>query len=97
MEAVVEFNVSAFKHGCTEADIRNAIATRLYDDVWDASADKHLLIGFDMQSNLLEVMYNVKSEQTLNIFHAMKCRKIYLRLLSPPVDERWQGEKIWLR
>ena len=87
MEAVVEFNASAFKHGCTEADIRNAINTWLYDDIWDDRADKHLLIGFDTHGNLLEVMYNVKSEQTLNVFHAMKCRNIYLRLLPLPSGE----------
>jgi hypothetical protein len=82
MEAIVEFNDSAFKHGCTEEDIRNAINTWIYDDIWDVSMDKHLLIGFDMHNNLLEVMYNVKTEQMLNVFHAMKCRNIYLRLLS---------------
>ena len=84
MEAIVELNDSAFKHGCTEADIRSAIDTWLYDDIWDDRADKHLLIGFDMHSNLLEVMYNVKYEQTLNVFHAMKCRNMYLRLLARP-------------
>jgi hypothetical protein len=28
------------------------------------------------------VMYNTKDEQTINVFHAMKCRNIYLRLLK---------------
>jgi hypothetical protein len=68
--------------GCTEADICNAIATWLYDDLWDAETDKHLLIGFDLHGNLLEVMYNANDDQTLNVFHAMKCRNIYLRLLN---------------
>jgi hypothetical protein len=58
MEAVVEFNNAVFKHGCTEADIRSAINTRLYDDMWDGMADKHLLISFGTHGNLLEVMYN---------------------------------------
>ncbi|GMO29203.1 MAG: hypothetical protein Pg6A_17270 [Termitinemataceae bacterium] len=82
-QVVVEFNQSAFKHGCTEADIRNAIGTWLYDDVWDTVTDKHLIIGFDTQGNLLEIMYNIKGGETLNVFHAMKCRNTYLRLLAP--------------
>jgi hypothetical protein len=31
---------------------------------------------------LLEIMYNVIDEQTVNVFHAMKCRSIYLSLLK---------------
>jgi hypothetical protein len=83
-QIVIEFNESAFKHGCTEADICNAIAAWLYDDLWDAETDKHLLIGFDLNGNVLEVMYNANDDQTLNVFHAMKCRNIYLRLLDTP-------------
>jgi hypothetical protein len=83
IQIAVEFNDAAFKHGCTERDIRNAIGTWLYDDMWDTGTDKHLIIGFDTHGNLLEVMYNVKDEQTLNVFHAMKCRNTYLRLLKP--------------
>jgi hypothetical protein len=28
-------------------------------------------------------MYNVIDEQTVNVFHAMKCRNIYYHLLKP--------------
>jgi hypothetical protein len=55
-QIVVEFNEAAFRHGCTEADICNAIDPWLYDDLWDAEADKHLLIGFDRSGNVLEVI-----------------------------------------
>ncbi|AEF83815.1 conserved hypothetical protein [Treponema primitia ZAS-2] len=34
-----------------------------------------MLIGFDRNSNLLEIMYNIRKDGTYNIFHAMKCRK----------------------
>jgi hypothetical protein len=67
-QLIVMFNDSAFRHNCTEADIRHAIDTWLYDDLWDDKTDKYLLIGFDMNGNLLEVMYNTQDRQTLNVF-----------------------------
>ena len=82
MNITVEFNLSAFKHGFSEGDIRNAIINVLYDEMWDEAEDKHLLIGFDCNGNLLEIMYNIIDEQTVNVFHAMKCRRIYYSLLK---------------
>ncbi|MCL1992870.1 MAG: hypothetical protein FWG66_07970 [Spirochaetes bacterium] len=83
MDLIIEFNSSAFKHGITEAAIRNAIINAVvYDDVWDETEDKHLLLGFDNSGVLLEIMYNVIDEQSINVFHAMKCRRIYYHLLS---------------
>jgi hypothetical protein len=83
----VEFNPSAFKHGVTEAAIRHAIINVVYDDVWDDAADKHLLLGFDNNGNPVEVMYNVIDEQTINVFHAMKCRSVYYHLFNTLGDE----------
>jgi hypothetical protein len=74
---------SAFKHGITEADIRMAFDTARYDEILgefdgdEAFDGKYLLIGFDRNANLLEVLYNVIDDDTLNVFHAMKCRNIY--------------------
>ena len=82
MNVAVEFNPSAFKHGVTEAAIRYAIINVVYDDIWDDVADKHLLLGFDNNGNPLEVMYNVIDEQTINVFHAMKCRSVYYHLFN---------------
>jgi hypothetical protein len=82
MDIVVKYVGSAFEHGCTEADIRNAINTWLYDDIWDEAVDKHLLLGFGCRHNLLEIMYNVIDEQTIKVFHAMKCRNVYIKLLK---------------
>ena len=45
--------------------------------------DKHLLIGFDRGGNLLEVMYNDIDDDSINVFHAMKCRNIFYSLLDP--------------
>jgi len=82
MFVAIEFNPSAFKHGITEAAIRRAIINVIYDDIWDNDKDKHLLIGFDNSGNLLEIMYNVIDDKSINIFHAMKCRSIYYHLLK---------------
>jgi hypothetical protein len=81
MDVTIEFNPSAFKHGITEIAIRQAVINVIYDDIWDEDSDKHLLLGFDNNGNPLEIMYNVIDEQTINVFHAMKCRSIYYHLL----------------
>ena len=81
----IEFNPSAFKHGCTENDIYKAFDTFYYDgDVIDDvdAENKYLLIGLDLNANLIEVMYNVIDENSINVFHAMKCRKVYAHLVG---------------
>jgi orotate phosphoribosyltransferase-like protein len=78
----IEFNPSAFKHGITEAAIRYAMINAIYDDIWDNDADKHLVLGFDNNGNPLEVMYNIIDDNSVNVFHAMKCRSIYYRLID---------------
>jgi len=82
MYIAIEFNPSAFNHGITEAAIKRAFINVIYDDIWDEFDDKHLLIGFDNNGTLLEIMYNVIDEQSINVFHAMECRKIYYHLLN---------------
>jgi len=76
------FNPAAFKHGVTEMDIKVAMATALFDELMEGFDNKYLLIGFDMNRNFIEVMYNLVGEDIANIFHAMKCRKEYLRKLQ---------------
>jgi hypothetical protein len=75
------FNTAAFKHGVTEMDVHWAMATALFDELMEGFDDKYLLIGFDRSGNLLEVMYNLVGENIANIFHAMRCRKDFLRKL----------------
>jgi hypothetical protein len=76
------FNPAAFKHGLTEMDVEAAMATALVDELMEEFENKYLLIGFDMNRNLVEVMYNLVGEDIANIFHAMKCRKEFLHKLS---------------
>jgi len=84
MESVILFSQSAFKHGVTEADIRKAFDTKKYDAELDVVGleEKYLLIGFDCNANLIEVAYNEIDSDTVRVFHAMKCRKVYVELLE---------------
>ena len=87
MDFVIEFNPDAFKHGIGELDIRRAFDTVVYDSLLDEAGDddardKYLLIGFDRRANPLEILYNFISDYRVNVFHAMPCRNIYIRLLE---------------
>jgi uncharacterized DUF497 family protein len=88
MDITINFSRSAFKHGITEADIRMAFDNVLYDERLDDSDGedeldaRYLLIGFDRNANPLEVLYNAIDENTLRVFHAMKCRSIYFPLIK---------------
>ena len=64
------------------ADIENAISLFLFDSALEGEYDKYLLIGFDTNGNLLEIMYNVINDESINVFHAMKCRKEFIKLLE---------------
>ena len=68
-------NPSAFKHGVTIKEIECAMAVPLVDRLMEKHINKYLVIGFDLNGNLLEIMYNLVDEDTANVFHAMKCRK----------------------
>ena len=91
MSIAIKFSPSAFKHGITEMDIRMArhsfgmtIDNVLYDERLDDSDGeyeinaRYLLIGFDRNANPLEILYNVIDDDTLKVFHAMKCRNIFM-------------------
>jgi len=82
MDLIVKCVPSAFKHGLTEKSIRYAIFNHIYDSIYEGDSEKRLLIGFDGSGNLLEIMYNDIDGQTLNVFHAMKCRNTFLSLLN---------------
>ena len=57
-----------------------------YDEILDFDTvygGKYLLIGDDRNGNLLEILYNIIDEDTINIFHAMRCRSIFFPLVLP--------------
>jgi hypothetical protein len=84
MSIAIKFSPSAFKHGITEMDIRMAFDNVLYDERLDDSDGeyeinaRYLLIGFDRNANPLEILYNIIDDDTLKVFHAMKCRNIFM-------------------
>jgi hypothetical protein len=83
MDITIVFRRSAFKHGVSEADIRRAFKTPEYDAVFEeGDPSKNLLIGFDRNANPLEILYNVIDENTVQVFHAMKCRPALIPLLK---------------
>jgi hypothetical protein len=82
MDVAIKYAQSAFKHGVTETDIRHAVMNLLYDDMFDDDLDKHLLLGFDSNANLLEILYNIVDERTVRVFHAMPCRTAFIVLLN---------------
>jgi hypothetical protein len=83
MDVEIVFRQSAFKHGLTEADVRHAFGTIKYDAELDEPGmeNKHLLIGFDVNANLIEILYNPINENLVRVSHAMKYRNSFLALL----------------
>ncbi|MDR0443511.1 MAG: hypothetical protein LBH44_08910 [Treponema sp.] len=85
----VECNPSAFKHGITEADIQFAFDHKLFDYPIARQEGKNLLIGMDRHLNPVEILYNEIDDNTVNVFHAMKCRKAW-RNLAKLEEKLWQ-------
>ena len=82
MFPVIEFNEAAFKHGLTKADIRYAMWHPLYEELLESYVNKWLVIGYDTAGNLIEIAYNIIDDDTVNVFHAMQCRKKFLSQLK---------------
>ena len=86
MDFVIEFNKAAFEHKVSKEDIKMAFDRVEYDAFFEEgdpdAEDKNLLIGFDTNANLIEVLYNVIDEDRVRVFHAMKCRSQFLSLLK---------------
>jgi hypothetical protein len=76
------FRESAFKHGVTEADIRNAFENYRTIRQLQERENVYLLIGFNLKANPIEVLYNEFGENGVNVFHAMTCQNHFLRLIE---------------
>ena len=70
MEPEIVCVPSAFKHGFSEADIRRVIRTRIRNVLINGYEDKYAIIGFDTKGNALEIMYDLLSDQTMEVFRA---------------------------
>ena len=73
--------MTALKHGVATEDIGCAMSVPLVDILLERHFNKYLLIGFDLNGNLLEIMYNMVDGDTANIFHAIKCRKEFYKYI----------------
>ena len=80
MELEFVFRDTAFKHGVTEADIQHAFKTCCFIDLYKNRENVFLLLGFDMDANPVEILYNEFGENGINVFHAMPCRKQFFHL-----------------
>ena len=78
----IEFNEAAFKHDITEINIRYALKYPLHEQMLELYVNKWLVIGYDTAGNLIEIAYNVIDDDTVNVFHAMPCRKKFLSQLD---------------
>jgi len=82
MFPIIEFNQSAFKHGVTETNIHYAMWHPLCEQLLEAYVNKWMIIGYDTVGNLIEVAYNIIDDDTVNVFHAMPCRRKFLSQLD---------------
>jgi uncharacterized protein Usg len=78
----IEFNKTAFKHGITEANIRYAMRHPLHEQLLELYINKWMVIGYDATGNLIEIAYNIIDDDSVNVFHAMPCRKKFLGQLN---------------
>ena len=82
MFPVIEFNKAAFKHGVTEANVCYALLHPLHEQLLESYMNKWLVVGYDITGNLIEVAYNIIDDDTINVFHAMPCRKKFVNQLN---------------
>ena len=80
-ELEIIFRQSAFRHGVTEADIRWAFKTVEVDELIQGFENKYRLLGFNTKGNMIEVLYNLVSDQRINVFHAFPCSDAFLKSL----------------
>jgi hypothetical protein len=51
-------------------------------------ANKYLVVGFDTKGTLLEIMYNIIDEDSINVFHAMPCREKFYSKITEGNDAK---------
>jgi hypothetical protein len=81
----VEFRIkildSALKHGVTKETLFFVLENQLFDEMVDGDPAKTLIIGYDENANLVEMIFYEMEEDYLVVFHAMPCRKVYMEKL----------------
>ena len=54
----------------------------LHEQLLESYINKWLVIGYDTAGNLIEIVYNLIDDETVNVFNAMLCRKKFVKQLS---------------
>jgi len=82
MDLIVEFNESAFRHGISKEDIINAFKTKIKDTTIEELSERYAIIGFDRTGTPLEIVYYPIDDNTISVFHAMRARKSFIKLIG---------------
>jgi hypothetical protein len=75
----IEIRQSAYKHGCTYDDIINCYRFPIVTKILATEESKYLYIGLDTKGRLIELLVNHNAVSI--IFHAMKLRKAFEKLI----------------
>jgi hypothetical protein len=81
VELRIDITSSALKHGKMANDILSVLENIVYDEMIDGDPGKTLLIGFDANARLTELILHEAEEHHIVVFHAMPCRKEYVNKL----------------
>jgi hypothetical protein len=77
----IEFRIkvidSALKHGISKETLFFVLENHIFDEMVDGDPAKTLMIGYDENANLVEMIVYEMEEDYLIVFHAMPCRKEY--------------------
>ena len=76
----IEVKQSAYKHGCTYDDIINCYRFPIIKKILAVDESIYLYIGLDMKGRPIELLVNHNGVSI--IFHAMKLRKAFEKLLN---------------
>jgi len=75
----IEVKQSAYKHGCSYDDIINCYRFPIVTKILVREESKYLYIGLDTKGRLIELLVNHNAISI--IFHAMKLRKAFEKLI----------------
>ena len=76
----IEIRQSAYKHGCTYDDIINCYRYPVVTKMLKRDESKYLYVGLDTKGRFIELLVNHNG--TSVIFHAMKLRKVFEKLVK---------------
>ena len=77
IELKIEVLDSALKHGISRETILFVFENYFFDEAVDNDPAKTLMVGYNENANLVEMIAYEIEEDYLVVFHAMTCRKEY--------------------